>query len=339
MPAVQSSMVPGELYLLHGRLREHRERDLATSSPTPPVSSSSSSDDISLGLQSSGTAVLLASDRALYRFSTAEAGGVTTRRLIERFDYREIYSVHRLSPTAATSSASASLSASSSASSSNSGSSSSSGQSFGFALVVLVAPTHQGKVGRKSNRKVASVSGKGELVQDYLEFREYRVDDEFVALQWTSALMRFHLERWQHFWEVEASHIHPPSYYQGFLFASKRNRKGKLQLRFLIVCSDIVHNVKAKAKAGQTMVDPGVLKWSMKLSGVKGITIYKSDPRLLTIQVDPAIATNTKKKVKPISTFLCGSTQDRDRIVLTLRSCIFKTTKKEMNVMRMEQLK
>jgi hypothetical protein len=52
----------------------------------------------------------------------------------------------------------------------------------------------------------------------------------------------------------------------------------------------------------------------MYLSGVKGLTVYKSDPRLLTIQVDPAVATNSKKKVKSTSTFLCGSERDRDRM-------------------------
>lgn len=230
---------------------------------------------------------VVVSDQALYEVADDSAGAPPE---VRRWDFREIHSVHKLEKN--------------------------------LVRVFLISVSAHGKV---SKEKVKGW-GAGETASNFLIPRDFicATTDEKDEL---FSVMRTNLvDTWQAHLECEIESIPPTEYYQNHLFLTKRNRKGKLQIRFVVLTDKKMYNFEARMVGRR--IEPQKCKWAFPISDLQRVTTYADDPQAFSITVDTKSA--ERKQVKSSVTYLVDNKHERTLFIREVKRLYFQAEGTEL---------
>ncbi|KAL6072429.1 Peptidase S1 domain-containing protein [Balamuthia mandrillaris] len=171
----------------------------------------------------------------------------------------------------------------------------------------------------KSSKVKVPSWGAGETASNYLCLCEYTFDSEEERDDCYTVAKNRTIDTWQAiFEEAEENAINQQEVYQGHFFVTKRNRKGKLQIRFLVFGTRSVYNYVAKVSVSRTKVEPNKCKWAFPIADIVAVVTYNDDPRAFSLEISTE-ASSKKKKVKSSITFLVDSLQEREDLLQLLQ--------------------
>jgi hypothetical protein len=195
----------------------------------------------------------------------------------------------------------------------------------GLALSIWLLGAHGAKSKVKEKLKGW---GSGEMASNHLSEKEFTCNNEEERSDLYRIVKKLSMDAWQYFFEVEGP-IKPPEIYQGHLFLTKRNRKGKFQIRFIVMSNRKMYNMEAKISS-KTRVEVHKCKWAFPLSDIKAVATYTDEPIALTLTVDTQHS--EKKKVKDSVTYLVDNQTERDFCIAELRRLYYLSSRQELSV-------
>jgi len=137
------------------------------------------------------------------------------------------------------------------------------------------------------------------------------MDEWFIIMR---ALVR---DAWQALFESQ--YISAPDVYQVHFFAEKINRKGKSQVRCIVVSTEKVYNIDVKAGT----LDLGKLKWSFPITSLTNVYVYNTPSNMVLLRIN----SSHLQKVKPLTSLVLRNKLDRNIIVGEIRRIYFSKKK------------
>ncbi|GAM23007.1 hypothetical protein SAMD00019534_061820, partial [Acytostelium subglobosum LB1] len=142
-------------------------------------------------------------------------------------------------------------------------------------------------------------------------------ESEDARDQWLIALRQLMRNTFQKLFE--SSFIPAPAVYQLHLYVYKTNRKGKNQIRCILVSTERVYNISVKQS-----LELGKPKWSFSIGSLKGLQVFKNPTNLLLINID---SSKESGKIKETQQFVMRDTNERNLLANELKRLYTKITK------------
>ncbi|EGG22417.1 hypothetical protein DFA_04538 [Cavenderia fasciculata] len=156
--------------------------------------------------------------------------------------------------------------------------------------------------------------------ENYIREKLWVAESEDIRDQWLIAVRLVSRNLFQKFFE--SNFIPSPAFYQLHLYVYKINRKGKTQVRCVLISSERFYNISVKQS-----LEIGKVKWSFPLASLKNLQIFKNPPNLLIVHID----NKENSKVKEHQQFITRDSHERNLLANELRRLYNKLTKQQLN--------
>eukprot|EP00026_Physarum_polycephalum_P006349 Phypoly_transcript_06391.p1 GENE.Phypoly_transcript_06391~~Phypoly_transcript_06391.p1 ORF type:complete len:311 (-),score=45.93 Phypoly_transcript_06391:127-1059(-) len=137
--------------------------------------------------------------------------------------------------------------------------------------------------------------------------------------EWILAIRRLLGDMWQAL--LENSYVPPPEVYQSHFYVEKMNRKGKLQMRCLVISTVNVYNISVKGGRGL-----GKVKWSFPITSLTNLYVYNQPTNVLLLKINTAHL----QKMKPLTSVLLHDQTERDLAAAEIRRLFFQKKKYQL---------
>ncbi|KAN0035535.1 hypothetical protein ACTA71_004809 [Dictyostelium dimigraforme] len=164
-------------------------------------------------------------------------------------------------------------------------------------------------------------SGNGGISNDnYISEKIFITESEEIRDQWLVSLRLLTRQTFQKYFE--STFIPAPAIYQLHIYAYKTNRKGKNQIRCILVSTERCYNISIKTPS----LEIGKVKWSFPISALKTLQVFKSAPNILVLTLD----NKENTKVKEVQQFILKDLIERNLLTNELRRIYAKLTKQSL---------
>eukprot|EP01132_Coremiostelium_polycephalum_P005873 gene5873-7305_t len=150
----------------------------------------------------------------------------------------------------------------------------------------------------------------------YISEKILIAESEEIRDQWLISLKIITRQLFQKFFE--STYIPAPAIYQLHMYVYKTNRKGKNQIRCIVLSTERLYNISVK----QTL-ELGKIKWSFPISALKNLQVFKNPSNLLIMCQD----NKENSKVKETQQFIFKDQSERNLMVNEMRRIYAKSTK------------
>ncbi|KAM9964726.1 hypothetical protein ACTFIW_004502 [Dictyostelium discoideum] len=164
-------------------------------------------------------------------------------------------------------------------------------------------------------------SGSGGISNDnYISEKIFITESEEIRDQWLVSLRLLTRQTFQKYFE--STFIPAPAIYQLHIYAYKTNRKGKNQIRCILVSTERCYNISIKTPS----LEIGKVKWSFPIAALKTLQVFKSAPNILVLTLD----NKENSKVKEVQQFILKDLIERNLLTNELRRIYAKLTKQSL---------
>ncbi|KAK5577765.1 hypothetical protein RB653_002713 [Dictyostelium firmibasis] len=192
------------------------------------------------------------------------------------------------------------------------------------------SPTIQSRLSSSIKRGSSSSSslsggggggGGGGISNDnYISEKIFITESEEIRDQWLVSLRLLTRQTFQKYFE--STFIPAPAIYQLHIYAYKTNRKGKNQIRCILVSTERCYNISIKTPS----LEIGKIKWSFPIAALKTLQVFKSAPNILVLTLD----NKENTKVKEVQQFILKDLIERNLLTNELRRIYSKLTKQSL---------
>lgn len=146
---------------------------------------------------------------------------------------------------------------------------------------------------------------------------DFLIDSVETSFDFAVALSQVLTDRWQQLWEVDLKVVPAPEIYQEHFFATKVNRKKKLQNRYLVVSTHRIYNVDV----GKRGIDPRGTKWSVAFNDILSVTLMTGSDATygLSLQLYPTAQCVKNKDVRDVFFCMMNTSQERTAFLQVLK--------------------
>ncbi|KAN0015714.1 hypothetical protein ACTFIU_008458 [Dictyostelium citrinum] len=163
--------------------------------------------------------------------------------------------------------------------------------------------------------------GSGGISNDnYISEKIFITESEEIRDQWLVSLRLLTRQTFQKYFE--STFIPAPAIYQLHIYAYKTNRKGKNQIRCILVSTERCYNISIKTPS----LEIGKVKWSFPIAALKSLQVFKSAPNILVLTLD----NKENTKVKEVQQFILKDLIERNLLTNELRRIYAKLTKQSL---------
>eukprot|EP00761_Pharyngomonas_kirbyi_P002429 gb/GECH01002433.1/.p1 GENE.gb/GECH01002433.1/~~gb/GECH01002433.1/.p1 ORF type:complete len:288 (+),score=56.41 gb/GECH01002433.1/:1-864(+) len=155
-----------------------------------------------------------------------------------------------------------------------------------------------------------------------LQFQDYNFENREKRDEFFIVFNRLLQDYWQRIFEARL--IPEPEIYQFHLFLQKISRRGKPQLRCLVLSSDKVYSLKMSP--GETDPKKSTIRWVVPWEILSNLEWYKLSPDSFSIVFDKKNAPKSVKNLHSLCSFSCNSEKERKIVVAEIRRLVYSKT-------------
>ncbi|EGC28738.1 hypothetical protein DICPUDRAFT_159779 [Dictyostelium purpureum] len=168
--------------------------------------------------------------------------------------------------------------------------------------------------------RISTSMAKRSSNDNYMAEKILIAESEETRDQWLISLRLLTRQTFQKYFE--ASFIPAPAIYQLHVYAYKTNRKGKNQVRCILISTERCYNISIKTPS----LEIGKVKWSFPIGNLKSLSTFKNAPNTLVLILD----NKENTKVKEQQQFILKDQIERNLLINEIRRIFLKITKQHL---------